>query len=326
MPLPLGRPSKRHLSGKDAKSSVTVHTFGGLWTEKKLRALDGYLKAYRRIFDGSTASFYKTVYVDGFAGTGDRSDKERDVDQESPYGGNDLFTLHGSANEIDKVRPKRGSARVALELASPFDSYLFVEKDSARAAQLSEMISSEHATLESRCLVKHGDANSVIQQWCATTDWNIHRAVVFLDPYGMSVEWTTIERIAATKAIDLFILLPLGAGLNRMLTRGRRPPKDWSAKITRILGTDAWEQIFYEELIEQGLFGEEVTKIVKTATFVSMKNFFLERLGTIFDGVAPHAMALMNSTGNPLYLLCFAGGNKRGAPIAVRIASHLLKA
>jgi hypothetical protein len=28
---------------------------------------------------------------------------------------------------------------------------------------------------------------------------------------------------------------------------------------------------------------------------------------------------------NPLYLLCFAAGNDKGAPIAVKIANHILK-
>jgi len=34
---------------------------------------------------------------------------------------------------------------------------------------------------------------------------------------------------------------------------------------------------------------------------------------------------LRNSLNNPLYLLCFAAGNDRGATIAVRIANHILK-
>ena len=36
-------------------------------------------------------------------------------------------------------------------------------------------------------------------------DWSSHRAVLFLDPYGMQVEWTTIEAIARTGAIDLWL-------------------------------------------------------------------------------------------------------------------------
>ena len=46
------------------------------------------------------------------------------------------------------------------------------------------------------------NANLEIQNLC-NKDWRSRRAVLFLDPYGMQVEWKTIEAIAATKAIDL---------------------------------------------------------------------------------------------------------------------------
>jgi hypothetical protein len=34
---------------------------------------------------------------------------------------------------------------------------------------------------------------------------------------------------------------------------------------------------------------------------------------------------LRNSANCPLYLLCFAVGSEKGAPIALRIANHLLR-
>jgi len=45
----------------------------------------------------------------------------------------------------------------------------------------------------------------------------------------------------------------------------------------------------------------------------------------VFAAVAEEPKVLRNSTNCPLYLLCFAVGNKQGAPIALRIANHLLK-
>lgn len=308
-----------------AQPRVKVHTFGGLWTAKKLAALEGYLTAYRHIFDkGQWARKYKTIYVDGFAGTGERADTDTDASP-AGYRGNDLFGPTSEPAKRESTGPKRGSARVALDLASPFDQYLFVEQDSDRASQLRELVAREYAPLQSRTRVEVGDANTVIVNWCGATDWTRHRAVVFLDPYGMSVDWNTIECIASTRAIDMWILFPLGAGLNRMLTRGKKPPDSWIAKIDRIFGTKAWQESFYKEFFEQGLFDKEITRIVKTATFESMTKFFLERLESVFEAVSPDAMALTNSTGNPLYMLCFAAGSKAGAPIALRIAKHLLK-
>lgn len=34
---------------------------------------------------------------------------------------------------------------------------------------------------------------------------------------------------------------------------------------------------------------------------------------------------LLNSTNRPLYLLCFEVSNEKGAPIALKIATHLLR-
>ena len=57
-------------------SSITYVTqqmmFGGSWTQHKLEVLSKYLRAYRLIFDRNPrARFFKTTYVDAFAGTGE---------------------------------------------------------------------------------------------------------------------------------------------------------------------------------------------------------------------------------------------------------------
>jgi three-Cys-motif partner protein len=50
------------------------HKFGGDWTEIKLSRLHKYLKAYRHIFTrNEKARYFKTWYVDAFAGTGLRT-------------------------------------------------------------------------------------------------------------------------------------------------------------------------------------------------------------------------------------------------------------
>jgi hypothetical protein len=49
------------------------------------------------------------------------------------------------------------------------------------------------------------------------------------------------------------------------------------------------------------------------------------RLKTIFAKVAENPLPLRNSTNTPLYLLCFAAGNPKGATTAVKIAQDILK-
>jgi hypothetical protein len=115
--------------------------------------------------------------------------------------------------------------------------------------------------------------------------------------------------------------------INRLLTRDAPPPIDWAEKVTRILGVprDVWEPAFYVRNPQTSLFGSGDEGSVKVADFKSMGDFFIKRLGTVFAGVAPHAMPLFNSRNNPMYLLCFAAGNVKGAKPAVKIADHLLK-
>ena len=58
--------------------------------------------------------------------------------------------------------------------------------------------------------------------------------------------------------------------------------------------------------------------------FSEIEQYIMERLRATFAGVAANSLSLRNSKNVPLYLLCFAAGNPKGAPIAVRIAEHVL--
>jgi hypothetical protein len=60
------------------------------------------------------------------------------------------------------------------------------------------------------------------------------------------------------------------------------------------------------------------------ATNSSIARYFNDRLKQIFPAVAEPGV-LRNSSNCPLYLLCFAAGNEKGAPIALKIANSLLK-
>jgi three-Cys-motif partner protein len=148
--------------------------------------------------------------------------------------------------------------------------------------------------------------------------------VLFLDPYGMQVEWETIEAIAGTEAIDLWLLFPLGVGVNRLLTRSGTIPEPWKRRLDVLLGTSAWHDDLYQVEATPTLFGGEEERTVKVST-ETIGRYFNRRLGSIFAGCAPEPGVLRNSKNNPLYLLCFAVGNARGKDIALRIANHLLK-
>ena len=62
------------------------HEFGGPWTQDKLRCVQEYLSAYRRIFTiNPGARYFRTVYVDAFAGTGYRLEPRRSYRRGVPF-------------------------------------------------------------------------------------------------------------------------------------------------------------------------------------------------------------------------------------------------
>jgi three-Cys-motif partner protein len=289
------------------------HQFGGSWSQKKLVALEKYLKAYITIFKSNPrAARLITNYVDAFAGTGYRN--REDVDRvpgffDEPY-------------EKESLDLQKGSALIALETEPKFDRYLFIDKKHEHVAELAKL-KERFIEIKDRIRIEVGDANDVIQKWCQETDWNENRAVVFIDPYGMEVEWSSVEALAQTKGVDLWILFPLGVAVNRLLTKNKIPTGAWADRLSRFFGTDEWKDEFYREKESATIFGLERV-ISKKANFQAINNFFADRLRSIFPGVCDKPLELRNSKNVPIFLLYFASSNPKGAPTAVRIARDII--
>jgi len=297
---------------------MVEHSFGGPWTERKLQCLRDYLTAYRKIFDANRkARYFRTWYVDAFAGTGSRSNPRQTG---SPREGFFSDTYEDQDVETQAQEYQDGSAKIALGLPSPFQNYLFIEKSKACAAELQSVIQAEFPNLYARCCFRPGDANTELKDWCADRDWTKERAVVFLDPYGMQVEWTTVQTIAATKGIDLWYLFP---GIARLLRRDGNIDEAWQNRLDSLFGTDAWRTRFFRTRKRRGLFGDfEETQ--RTATEGAIRDFIHERLATCFGQKVARGIVLRNSKSSPLYFLCFAASNERGAKAALEIANSIL--
>ncbi|MDE0198316.1 MAG: three-Cys-motif partner protein TcmP [Caldilineaceae bacterium] len=300
----------------------TIHQFGGNWTQEKLERLKKYLRAYMTIFTANQfARRYTTYYVDAFAGTGARISPEN-----TPASTLSLFTDQDDVKDIKQFY--EGSAQIALELDPPFERYIFIENKPQFAQELRNL----SARFKDRNVqIVPRDSNEFLQEWCRSMNWERSRAVVFLDPYGMAVDWETIEALAATKAVDLWVLLPVGQAINRMLKRRSILLGTWPDKLTRFFGTEAWKDSFYhtDQLSQPQLSllptDDLPMDFEKTATFESIGRFFSERLSTVFEKVAENSLVLLNSKNVPLYQLFFAAANPRGASTAVKIADHILR-
>lgn len=285
------------------------HQFGGDWTEKKLTKVRNYLPAYTTALKNFP---FKLMYIDAFAGTGYRTSK------------NDASALRQLLEfpEIDDLA--KGSARLALEVEPAFDRYVFVEKSQRKLARLKEM-AAEYPHLKDRVEFQLADANKAICDMCRETNWKNWRAVVFLDPYGTQVDWSTVEAIARTRAIDLWYLFPSGMGLGRMLTRSGHIDPTWEARLNTLLGTTEWRDVFYETVDEPTLFDERGTSRHRAYDEDRAAKFILKRMRQIFAGVGRPALPLRNSKGTCMYHLVFACGNPRAKSLALRIAEHILK-
>jgi three-Cys-motif partner protein len=141
----------------------------------------------------------------------------------------------------------------------------------------------------------------------------------------MQVDWNTIEKLGRTKAVDLWLLFPLGQAVMRLLRREGEPPLEWQQALDRIFGTHDWYSRFYVTTRQTSLFGDEISYTHRIADSRAVGEFMIERLKTAFYAVAPNPGVLLNSQNVPLYLFCFASANPKGAPTALRIAAHLLK-
>lgn len=281
-------------------------TFGGDWTNEKLERVGKYLSAYTTIMNRQSFRF---AYIDAFAGTGYRTIKREEGQEELPF------------PELENFLD--GSARIALQVEPRFTRYIFVEQSESRFAEL-QKLKMEFPHLQNDILLINTDANSYLQDLCLNYSWKSNRAVLFLDPFGMQVEWDTIVAIAETKAIDLWYLFPLGVAVNRMLTKSGQIRVVWRERLNKLFGDEGWYDAFYRTIKTPGLFGEEEV-IQKIGNFDLIEQYFVERLKTVFAGVAENPLPLFNSHNNPLYLLCFASGNPKGAKTAIKIAQDILR-
>jgi three-Cys-motif partner protein len=128
----------------------------------------------------------------------------------------------------------KGSARRALDVDPPFGRYIFIEANPRRFKELKKL-EDEFSSMTGRMMFRNEEANAAIINICSTMNWRRVRAVLFLDPYGMQVNWTTVEAIGRAQHIDLWYLFPAGT-VHRLLQREGEIPAGWKNALDRLLG------------------------------------------------------------------------------------------
>lgn len=284
------------------------HEFGGVSTELKLSVVENYLKAFttalRRRFD-------QLWYIDAFAGTGSRTVR--------------LAATEGNLIEppaAERVEQLRGSARIALDIHPAFDRCIFIDQDPSHCDALRALAAERTSrTIE----VLDGDANARLQEILQSRTWGGTRAVMFLDPYGMSVDWDTLQAVRGTEAIDVWYLVSL-SGIFRQAARDSSAiDRSKRASLNRMFGEDRWEVAWYKSETVQDLFGNIDKKRKRTANVDDMELYVHERLGQLFPKVLK-PLRLASAGGVPQFALFFAISNPdpKAIGLAQRMASHIL--
>ena len=285
--------------------------FGGSWTDEKLERVRKYLAAYVIALKHQS---FELLYVDAFAGSAAAPVELEEVSGE---------ILFPELREEDAQQFRKGSVRQALEVEPPFQRYILIEKDPHKVQQL-KRVKNDYPDRRERIDIVNEDSNTYLGKLCDRMSRRGRvRGVVFLDPFGMQVDWTTIECLAETQKFDVWILFPLGIAVTRMLPKAGPVPEHWARTLDRTFGSDEWQALFYKEN-PQLTFDGEPNGVRRVATLNEIAAHYNERLRSAFAGVAPNPLPLTNSRRNPLYLLCFACGNPRGCRPALDIATYIL--
>ncbi|MGK9236397.1 three-Cys-motif partner protein TcmP [Inquilinus limosus] len=288
--------------------STADHEFGGVSTDLKLSLVEGYLRAFTTALKGK---FSELWYIDAFAGTGERTVLQL---------GRESNLLEPATEE--RLDRRRGSAQIAIDILPPFHRLIFMDKNSRHCLALNEL-KSKHQ--DRNIEIFEGNANEVITTIIKKFDWKNKRAVMFLDPYGMSVNWQTLEAIRSTNAIDIWYLVSL-AGLFRQAPHNAAAlDESKRTAITRMLGTTDWEQAWYQKLERTDLFGEIDAIHARTADVEAIENYVGDRLRTLFPKVLP-PLRLRSDRNVSQFSLFFLISNpeNRAIGLATKIANHIL--
>lgn len=259
--------------------------FGGIWTVEKMDAVEKYLDSFTKVMKNQ--NFFETIYIDAFAGSGE-------------------CIIGSEANNIQID----GSAIRSLNIANKFDNYIFVESKKSKINLLRQVCETNHSDLLSRIKFINADANDTINKLLDTKAIGKNkRGVIFLDPFGASVTWETLEKIASTKVLDVWYLFPLSAILRFASKDLEKALED---NLDDCLGTTEWRHWYNAD-------NQSVRTIEDVLTF------FSKRLKTLFP-LTLNPVILKNSTNSPMFAMYFAMGNDspRATEVALDIASYIL--
>jgi three-Cys-motif partner protein len=215
----------------------------GAWVEDKYRLVSLYESLFST---GMKRKWDKRVYIDLFSGPG-------------------LVRIRGTRRFL------WSSPILALQVKDPFDEYIFCESDSKALDALQRRVYKLFP--DTKVSFVSGDCNETTEEICSkiptpSTSCKV-LSFCFVDPYDLSVKFSTIRKIAG-RFVDFLILLALGMDANRNLQHYLDPTNQ---KIDQFLGLPDWRERWTEELFRNKLslpkfLGEIYAKQMETLRYL----------------------------------------------------------
>lgn len=299
---------------------MAAQAFGDEHTRKKLETVEKYLGAFTTALKKQS---FTLLYVDACAGSGSSIPKSALAGLQTSEWQSAL--LEDAEPVVDTDQIIVGSAIRALGVKPPFDKYLFNDVKPSNVRALQKRVKDDFGHLEDRVTITRFDANEMLAEMCDRTNWRSSRAVVFLDPFGLQIRFETLQKLARTKAVDLWYLVPVFA-MYRQVRGDGGVLDDGGRSVDEALGTSSWRNVVaVEEKGQSNLFGETKSVSKRAVDIAWFENVAKERLKFAFDGrVVDHVLPL-GRNGLHEFSLMFAWANPSDrARLAAKLASAVL--
>lgn len=279
-----------------------MNSFGGNWTENKIEILVEYAKAYLTIMNVYASRYgWKLMYFDGFAGSG-------------------LIVQGKDENRKEIV----GAARRIIEIGEPrpFDDYYFVEMDEQNHRNLAQ--NTKMSFPDKAIYPVMEDCNKKLKdlaEFLRSPKGKFYKILAYIDPCGMQLRWESIECLR-NLAVDVWILVPTGMGVNRLLKNDGNISDAWLEKLEVFLGIDreSIKAYFYKQYEIPTLFGPETISAKEQNAIEKSSDLYRHRLSSVFKYVSD-TFILKTSSNVTLFHFLMAS-NK---PDAVKIANEIIR-
>ncbi len=185
----------------------------GYWSQIKLDFVKKYAAAYTRIISALKQPSFAPVFIDGVS----------------------IAAVHMSRGSRSYIA---GSPVNILLITPEFYRYYIIDIRAEKTSALKQMVADNP-----KVSIIPGNCNDALTtKVFPHVQWNQYRrGFCILDPYGLHLDWSTIEAAGKLKTLDVVLSLPVADVTGKTLWRDpagmSRPDVD---QLTRFWGDDSW--------------------------------------------------------------------------------------